>query len=252
TTVENLNFSWRPTNTDFALVNGGRRKESEFTYCIYYECTRLFMYLINRSNQTRTIWHHSRTFCNIKGLKKAGVWLKASETSCLTDISFNRVVFLGKLQLPPITIDDSTMNLIAYEMCPDFSNNFTVTSYIGFLDSLIDEAEDVKELREAGILYNRFVSDKEVVKLIKKMNIDLVPGPLIYSGVKKQIHNHCKNMLINHAAQAYRTYFRSPWTFLAFAGAIAALLLSALQTYYTIHQPSKCSFCKLLLFMIIL
>ncbi|MBA0654801.1 hypothetical protein Goklo_021733 [Gossypium klotzschianum] len=46
------------------------------------------------------------------------------------------------------------------------------------------------------------------------MNTDLVPSPTIYNGVK-----------------------RSPWTFLAFVGAIAALLLSALQTYYTIHQP---------------
>ncbi|MBA0771310.1 hypothetical protein Gotri_019794 [Gossypium trilobum] len=69
------------------------------------------------------------------------------------------------------------------------------------------------------------------------MNTDLVPSPMIYSGVKRQIHNHCKNMWINYAAQAYHTHFRSPWTFLAFVGAIAALLLSALQTYYTIHQP---------------
>ncbi|MBA0654806.1 hypothetical protein Goklo_021735 [Gossypium klotzschianum] len=45
------------------------------------------------------------------------------------------------------------------------------------------------------------------------MNTGLVPSPIIYSGVK-----------------------RSPWTFLAFVGAITALLLAALQTYYTIHQ----------------
>ncbi|KAL1075562.1 hypothetical protein V6Z11_D11G371800 [Gossypium hirsutum] len=191
------------------------------------------------SNPTRTKWHHSHTICNIKELKNAGVWLKASETSCLKDVSFNRFLFLEKLQLPPITVDDSTMNLIAYEMCPDFYNNFTVTSYMGFLDSLIDEAEDVKKLRDAGILYHRFGSDEEVAKLFNKMNTDLVPSPMIYSMVKEKIHNHCKNMWIKHAAQGYHTYFRSPWTFLAFVGAIAAILLSALQTYYTIHQPRE-------------
>ncbi|PPD79260.1 hypothetical protein GOBAR_DD23809 [Gossypium barbadense] len=181
--------------------------------------------------------YHSRTIGTVKELKKAGITLKASETSCLTDISFNHIFFSGKLRLPPITVDDSTINLIAYEMCPDFDNDFTVTSYMCFLDLLIDEAEDVKDLRDAGILYNRLGSDEEVAKLFNKMNTDLVPSPMIYSGVKEKIHNHCKNMWINHAAQGYHTYFRSPWTFLAFLGAIAALLLSALQTYYTIHQP---------------
>ncbi|KAK5787184.1 hypothetical protein PVK06_041837 [Gossypium arboreum] len=188
------------------------------------------------SSQTRTRRHHSHTFRNVKELKKAGIWLKASETSCLTDISFNRIFFVGKLCLPPITVDDSTMNLIAYEMCPDFKNDFTVTSYMCFLDLLIDEAEDVKDLRDAGILYNGLGSEEEVAKLFNKMNTDLVPSPMIYSGVKRKIHNHCKTTWINHAAQGYRTYFRSPWTFLAFVGAITALFLGALQTYYTIHQ----------------
>ncbi|XP_052877401.1 UPF0481 protein At3g47200-like [Gossypium arboreum] len=187
-------------------------------------------------NEARTKRHHSHTIGNVKELKKAGIRLKASKTSCLTDISFNHFFFFGKLRLPPITVDDSTINLIAYEMCPDFDNDFTVTSYMCFLDLLIDEAEDVKDLRDAGILYNGLGSDEEVAKLFNKMNTDLVPSPMIYSGVKRQIHNHCKNMWINHAAQGYHTYFRSPWAFLAFVGAITALSLSTLQTYYTIHQ----------------
>ncbi|MBA0728983.1 hypothetical protein Golax_004596, partial [Gossypium laxum] len=185
-------------------------------------------------NEARTKWH---TFRNVKELKKAWIWLKASETSCLIDISFKHIFFVGKLRLPPITVDDSTMNLIAYEMCPDFDNDFSVTSYMCFLDSLIDGAEDVRELSDAGILYNRLGSDEEVTKLFNKMNTDLVPNPRIYSEVKGQIQNHCKNMWINHAAQAYHTYFSIRWTFLAFVGAIASLFLSALQTYYTIHKP---------------
>ncbi|MBA0860120.1 hypothetical protein Goshw_014218, partial [Gossypium schwendimanii] len=49
---------------------------------------------------------------------------------------------------------------------------------ICFLDSLIDEAEDVKDLRDAGILYNGLGSDEEVAKLFNKMNTDLVPRVL--------------------------------------------------------------------------
>ncbi|MFQ6670335.1 hypothetical protein Gotur_035302, partial [Gossypium turneri] len=147
------------------------------------------------SKQTRTKWCHSHTIGNVKELKKAGIWLKASETSCLTDVRFKRIFFVGKLCLPPLTVDDSTMNLIAYEMCPDFKNDFTVTSYMCFLDLLIDEGEDVKDLRDAGILYNGLGSDEEVAKLFNKMNTDLVPSPMIY-GVKLKIHNHCKKMWI--------------------------------------------------------
>ncbi|KAK5787166.1 hypothetical protein PVK06_041819 [Gossypium arboreum] len=187
-------------------------------------------------NEARPKYYHSHTIGNVKELKKAGIWLKASETSCLTDISFNRIFFFGKLYLPPITVDDSTMNLIACEMCLDFDNDFTVTSYMCFLDLLIDEAEDVKEMRDAGVLYNRLGSEEEVAKLFNKMNTDLVPSPMIYSGVKQKIRNHCKNMWINHAAQWYHTYFRIPWSFWAFLAAIAQLLFSALQTYYTMHQ----------------
>ena len=48
--------------------------------------------------------------------------------------------------LPPIIVDDSTrpkfLNLIAYEMCLDFENDFGITSYISFLDSLIDDAKE--------------------------------------------------------------------------------------------------------------
>ncbi|KAA3472111.1 UPF0481 protein [Gossypium australe] len=77
---------------------------------------------------------------------------------------------------------------------------------------------------------------EEVAKLFNKLNTDLVPSPMIYSGVKGKIHNHCKNMWINHAAQGY-SGVRSPWTFLAFVGAISAHLLGALQTYSAIHQP---------------
>ncbi|KAL4378807.1 hypothetical protein GQ457_02G040470 [Hibiscus cannabinus] len=204
-----------------------------------FGCNRIFRHMMKSCDKGGHERHYSHTFRNVKELRNAGIWLKPSTSSCLTDVSFSRVCCRGKLWLPPITVDDSTgpkfMNLIAYEMCPDFKNDFTVTSYICFLDSLIDEAEDVKELRDAGILYNGLGSDEEVAKLFNKMNTDLVPSSTIYSDVKLQVQNHCRNIWINYAAQAYYTHFNSPWTLLAFVGAIAALLLSALQTYYTMN-----------------
>ncbi|KAE8728935.1 hypothetical protein F3Y22_tig00004041pilonHSYRG00040 [Hibiscus syriacus] len=179
-----------------------------------------------------------RGFRKAKELRNSGTWFKQSENDLLTDFSFSRTGFIGKLWLPPIRVDESTgpmfMNLIAYEMCPDLENDSVVTSYVCFLDSLIDDAGDVQVLRDDGAVYNALGSDEEVAKLLNKMSTVSVPNPEIYYDVKRQVQQHCPTKWIRHAAQAYLTYFSSPWTFIAFVAAIAVLFLSSLQTYYTI------------------
>ncbi|KAE8681919.1 hypothetical protein F3Y22_tig00111298pilonHSYRG00082 [Hibiscus syriacus] len=102
------------------------------------------------------------------------------------------------------------------------------------LDELIDDAGDVKLLRDHGLFHDVLGSDEEVAKLFNTMSTVLVPSPEIYLDLKLQIEDHCRKKWIRHAAQAYLAYFSSPWTILAFLGANAALLMSALQTYYAI------------------
>uniref|UniRef100_A0A2N9F1K2 Uncharacterized protein n=1 Tax=Fagus sylvatica TaxID=28930 RepID=A0A2N9F1K2_FAGSY len=102
---------------------------------------------------------HWQSCRNLQDLKAAGICLKRSSDSCLRNISFSRGFHrLGHLYLPPIHVDYSMrpnfLNLIAYEMCPDFESDLGVTSYICFLHSLIDEAKDVKELRKQGYSTN--------------------------------------------------------------------------------------------------
>ena len=103
----------------------------------------------------------------------------------------------GILWLPPITVDDSTgpkfLNLVAYEMCPDFDNDYGITSYISFLESLIDDPKDVIDLRKVGILRNLLGSDDEVAQVFNEIGTDLVPNPEIYSEVKRLIQNYYKN-----------------------------------------------------------
>ncbi|KAE8664094.1 Lycopene cyclase [Hibiscus syriacus] len=216
-------------------------------------CDRIFRTAMKYYNGGGEGWQYQypQTFRNVTELRNAGIWLKPSSTSCLTDVSFSNVLIRGQLCLPPITVDDSTalkfMNLIAYEMCPDFENDYTVTSYICFLNSLIDNDIDVKELKDAKILYSGLRSDEEVVNLLNKMSTDLVPNPMIYSDVKLQVENHRRNFWIssamqgyqsiNYPMQAFRNYYKdsSSRIFYATVGAIVALLLSALQTYYTMY-----------------
>ncbi|KAL6134060.1 hypothetical protein ACLB2K_066293 [Fragaria x ananassa] len=137
------------------------------------------------------------SFRNIQELKAAGIQLKPSKTSTLKDISFKSLGFVGFLHLPPISVDDSMgpkfLNLRAYEMCPDFEIDFEVTSYICLLDSLIDHADDVKELRSANLLYNLLGSDEEVARLFNEIGTDLVPNSATYCNVKNEIEKHYKS-----------------------------------------------------------
>ncbi len=79
------------------------------------------------------------------------------------------------------------LSLASYESCPDFLNDKEVTSYICFLDSLIDHPDDVKLLREAGIIINLFGSDQEIAQLFTGLGNELVPNRQLYANVRYEI-----------------------------------------------------------------
>ena len=176
-------------------------------------------------------------FRNVHELKEAGIHLKPNNSSCLGQISFTNF-YLGILLLPPITVDDSTgpkfFNLIAYEMCPDFENDFGVTSYIVFLDSLIDEAKDVMHLRKARILRNFLGSDEEVAQLFNGLCTDLVQNTEIYDDVRSKIQDYYNKQWKTWISEGLHTHFSSPWTVMAFLAALFAILATGVQTVYSV------------------
>ncbi|XP_028092502.1 UPF0481 protein At3g47200-like [Camellia sinensis] len=190
-------------------------------------------------------WYSRRS---ARDFTSVGIQFKPSKTSQLTDIDFKSTCTSGTLQLPPIIVDDITksilLNLVAYEACPDSITDVGVTSYICFMDSLIDQDEDVKVLRAKGILINFLGSDGHVADLFNEIATDLVPSPHAYVEVKKKIEKHHRSRMKIWVADWLHTYFRNPWTFIAVTAAILAITLSvfqtilaAIQTYLTAHPP---------------
>jgi hypothetical protein len=180
---------------------------------------------------------------NVQELRAVGIQLRRSKNSYLRNISFSRQfrVYPGYLWLPPITVDDSTgpkfMNLIAYEMCLDFENDFGITSYISFLDSLIDEPNNVKDMRKARVLHNFLGSDQEVADLFNEIGTDLVLNSETYKDVKFQIQGYYKNSWMTWMARVLHDHFSSPWTVIAFLGVLLGLGLTATQTWYAVDSP---------------
>ena len=118
-------------------------------------------------------------------------------------------------------------------MCPDFDNDYGVSSYISFLDSLIDEPKDVIDLRNAGILQNFLGSDDEVAKVFNKIGTDLVPNLEIYKDVRCQIQQYYNKGRMLWITQVIHDHFSSPWTVVAFIAGLFVLILSVLQTVYS-------------------
>ncbi|KAI4346910.1 hypothetical protein L6164_007773 [Bauhinia variegata] len=193
------------------------------------------------ANRNKSEKHTS--FRTIQELKAAAIRVKRQKNICLKNISFSSSIFGGKLHLPPLILDDSTvptlLKLAAYELCPDFINEFEISSYLKLLDLLIDYPEDVKELRSSGILHNSLGCDEEVVELFNTISSGLVHNPFLYSGLTDEVEKHYKNKLSIWMADLYYTYFKSPWTVIAVLAALLALVLTALQTWQGFKSNSK-------------
>ena len=125
-------------------------------------------------------------------------------------------------------------NLIAFEWSPA-CNTKAVTSYICFLNALIANPDDVKELRSKRILLNFAGSDEEMFKFFKEIYTGTIRGEGIYRYVREDIEKHCRSKIRTWAAEIIYKYFRNPWSALGLFAAIAAIVLSFLQTYFTIY-----------------
>ncbi|KAG5252719.1 UPF0481 protein [Salix suchowensis] len=192
-------------------------------------------------------------YYSAKNPKKAGILFRPRWTGAITDVKFKRSVLSGKVEVPPIIIDESTesllLNLVAYESAAAL-DQFWVSSYILFMDSLIDDAEDVKEMRSNGIIINYLGADHKVAKLFNGMGESLTHDTYhtydiaAYNDVKMAINKQCESTVKRWAYEWKKTYFSNPWTFITVLAASFGLCLTATQTYYTRFPPKLDDYCK--------
>ncbi|KAJ1432187.1 hypothetical protein SESBI_06826 [Sesbania bispinosa] len=169
-------------------------------------------------------------------LHEAGVRFNKSKTQSLRDVSFDR----GVLKLPPIVVDDTTeymlLNLIAFERLHVGAGN-EVTSYVFFMDTIIDNEVDVTLLQQKGILTNGLGSDKDVAKLFNSLSKDItVDHQGVLDEVKMSMRYYCKKPWNKWRANLTQTYFRNPWAIVSLIAAIFLFALTIVQTIYTILQ----------------
>ncbi|KAK9127069.1 hypothetical protein Syun_015866 [Stephania yunnanensis] len=175
-------------------------------------------------------------------LHDAGIQFKASNTHSFKDISFQG----GVLAIPTLTVDDATesilLNLVALERSHVGMGN-EVTSYVFFMDNIIDSAKDVSLLRQDGIIHIALGSEKDVANVFNHLAENVTPDPKgNLQDIHARINAYCNAK--HHAWRAHlvHTYFRNPWAFLSLAAAIFLLVLTVVQSFYGIYpyyHPGK-------------
>ncbi|XP_048140499.1 UPF0481 protein At3g47200-like [Rhodamnia argentea] len=167
-------------------------------------------------------------------LHEHGIQFEQSETNSLKEISFAS----GVLRLPAIVVDDDTesmfLNLIAFERF-HVEAGTEVTSYIFFMDNLIDKERDVALLRKEGIIENYMESDEAAAKLFNLLAKDLMLDPRSrLRGEIKKVRAYCKERRHQWRASLMHTHFRNPWVILSLIAAFLLFVLTIIQTIYTV------------------
>ncbi|KAL5700867.1 hypothetical protein ACHQM5_026269 [Ranunculus cassubicifolius] len=168
-------------------------------------------------------------------LRGSGLKFQKKNTSNFTDIEFKD----GILYIPRLVIHDSTksifLNLMAFEQCyPHCSNH--VTSYISFMDGLINSPRDVAYLRHRRIIDHGLGSEEEVAILFNNLckEISFNINDCYLSKVSSDVNRYFDKRWNRWRASLKQEYFSNPWAIVSLLAAVCLIGLTMTQTLYTI------------------
>ncbi|KVH87563.1 Protein of unknown function DUF247, plant [Cynara cardunculus var. scolymus] len=142
--------------------------------------------------------------------------------------------------MPVLYIEDHTesvlRNLIAYEQCSPLSDTY-ITSYAVAMGMLVDTQEDIVKMVDSKVLINNLGTNRDAANMINNICENVVLQDFCYSQQCNQVgsyYDHCwPKYIAPNMAGLRRTYFSSPWNFVALVAGIILFGLTVIQTYYT-------------------
>ncbi|KAJ4817888.1 hypothetical protein LUZ62_030454 [Rhynchospora pubera] len=174
----------------------------------------------------------------VSELREAGIRCRKRKTDRFWDIQFDNN---GTLQIPRILIHDGTkslfLNLIAFEQCHLDTSSNTITSYVIFMDNLINTEEDVRYLHDRGIIEHWLGNDKEVADLFSRLCQEVVFdfNNSYLSGLSDSVNKYYSSRWNTWSASLKHNYFSNPWAIISFVAAVVLLLLTFAQTFYNVY-----------------
>ncbi|XVF65082.1 hypothetical protein PTKIN_Ptkin09bG0218200 [Pterospermum kingtungense] len=115
-----------------------------------------------------------------------------------------------------------------------------VTDYIVLMHNLINSPKDVEILCQNEIIDNSLGDDEAVTTMINGLGVFMLYSPeFYYSDVRNKINRHCSRRWNRWMANLKHNYFNTPWALLSVLAAALLLLLTLLQTVFSILSYAK-------------
>ncbi|RLN03546.1 UPF0481 protein [Panicum miliaceum] len=176
-------------------------------------------------------------------LKDAGVTFRAKKSPrSLVNVTFDRRG--GVLEIPAVesyTNHAIFANLLAYEQSRGRWELQRLVSYVLLMASVVDARRDVEILQRAGVFVK---GDEETAAFYAHLG-ELCPPPEFvencYADLFRDVREHCGRSWNRHRAVLVHDYFSNPWTSMSAAAAVFLLVLTVVQTVYTVlpyYNPS--------------
>ncbi|KAI7984871.1 UPF0481 protein [Camellia lanceoleosa] len=178
---------------------------------------------------------------SVTRLRGTGIIFETKDSTKFTDIEFKQ----GKLLIPPLLIHDLTksifLNLMAFEQCYPHCESY-ITSYISFMDELINSPKDVEHLNEKRIIVHQLGSEEDVATLFNNLRKEIVFDTSDYYLLdeSRKLNQHYQQKWRTWKAILTHEYLKDPWKIISLAAASFLILLTLAQTTYTIisyHVP---------------
>ncbi|XP_015973139.1 UPF0481 protein At3g47200-like [Arachis duranensis] len=171
-------------------------------------------------------------------LREAGVKFEVNKASnCLLDLQLSG----HTLRIPFIRVEDSTeavwRNLLAFEQCHWIDESY-LADYIFIIDFLIDTDKDVDLLIEKGIIENWLGDSNAVATMFNGLAVNILTLGFNekYSCILKGLNDFCEKPWNRKVATLKRDYCNTPWRTVASIAGIFLLILTLVQTIFSILQ----------------
>ncbi|KAB1212499.1 hypothetical protein CJ030_MR5G001033 [Morella rubra] len=164
-------------------------------------------------------------------LAEAGIKFARGTSQSILDIKF----IDGVLIIPQLQVQETTetvfRNLISFEQC--YANcEARVTSYAILIDNLINTTKDVEILCENEIIDN-WLNPEDAVQFFNKLYYHSFVRTFYYGSLCNKVNIYCRHRWPRWRTVLVRNYLNTPWAMLSTLAAIVLLVLTFLQTLYT-------------------
>ncbi|CAK9150966.1 unnamed protein product [Ilex paraguariensis] len=181
-------------------------------------------------------------------LSEAGIVFEKGTQGGLLDISFHE----GVLVIPPFSIDETPdlrlRNLIAFEQC-SFRTRHHISSYVLLMSRLIQSSNDIIFLRGKGIITKIPGTAEDASTFFSSMCNGVVFRDFYFTELCENVNVYAnsrwdcqriKALLLvkcsRYLLELFRDYFSNPWRAASVFAAVVLLVLTFLQTIYTMRS----------------